>query len=124
MRLLAALLPAFLLASCASSGKLEQYSGTRVDLSQRNYRVIKANAIGEDTGWRVLFCIFPVSSPEFAVAKARLYEGLSVEGRATGLANLTEDRQTLFLLLVCRTKLTLSADVVEFTDSETAAPRR
>ena len=116
MRLLAAFVLAFVLAACASRGKLEQYGGTRVDLSQKNYRVIKAGAVGDDIGWSLLFCIFPVSSPEYAVAKARLYEGLGVEGKATGLANLTEDRQTLFLLLVCRHKLTLSADVVEFTD--------
>ena len=125
MRLLIALALVFVLTGCASRGKLEQYGGTRVDLSQKNYRVIKAGAIGEDTGWSVLLCIFSVTSPEYAVAKARLYEGLNVEGRATGLANLTEDRQLLFFLLACRHKLTLSADIVEFTDQGTTNfPRR
>ncbi len=119
----AALILAFVLAGCAGSGKLDQSGGTRVDLSQKNYRVIKAGASGEDTGWAI-FCILPVTWPEFAVAKARLYEGLSVEGKATGLANLTEDRQTLFLLFVCRFKLTLSADVIEFTDPDPNPPRR
>lgn len=104
-----------LLAGCASRGKLEQVGGTRVDLTQKNYRVIKTNAVGTDAGW-ALFCLFPLRSPQYSEAKARLYEGVNLEGRATGLANLTEDRELLFLLLICREKLTLSADIVEFIE--------
>jgi len=104
-----------LLAGCASRGKLEQAGGTSVALARANYRVLKANAVGEDTAWSLL-CFIPLGSPQHAAAKARLYEGSDVQGKATGLANLTEDRQTLFLLLVCRDTLTLSADIIEFTD--------
>ncbi len=102
-------------ASCSSSvGMLPQSGGTQVGLTQKNYRVLKAGAVGEDDGWSLL-CIFPVTAAEYAVAKANLYQGVAVEGKATGLANFTEDRSTLFLLLVCERRLILSADIVEFT---------
>lgn len=105
-------------AGCASRGAQEP-SGrvTKLDLTQKNYRVLKANAVGEDTGWWIL-CLLPVGTPQQAAAKARLYEGMNVEGKATALANLTEDWETLFLLLVCRQKLTLSADIIEFVEPE------
>ena len=100
MRWFAPLVLAFVLAGCGSHGKLEQSGGTRVDLSQKNYRVVRAGASGEDTGWTI-FCILPISSPEFAVAKARLYEGLKVEGRArpgvlscaSGMVVLRQERE-------------------------------
>lgn len=100
---------------CASSrgGQEPSERVTNLDLKSKNYQVLKANAVGRDTGWTVL-CIFPLWSPQQAVAKAQLYEGLNVEGKATALANLTQDRETLFLLLACRSTLTLSADIIEF----------
>jgi hypothetical protein len=111
------------LASCSSQqgGTLRQAGETQVDLNQKNYRVLKAGAVGEDDGWTLL-CIFPVTSAEYAVAKANLYAGVTVEGKATGLANLTEDRSTLFFLLACESRLILSADIVEFTESDSRPP--
>jgi hypothetical protein len=123
MRSLAALVLALVLAGCVSRGKLEQSGGTRVELGQKNYRVLKAGAIGEDWGWR-LFCLLPFANPNYATAKSHLYRGVQVEGKATGLANLTEDRSGLCFLFFSLDKLTLSADVIEFTDQDTSPPRR
>jgi len=115
MRALAIAVLAGVLSGCASGGGYEP-SGrvTNVDLKSNNYQVLKANAVGEDTGWSLLLCIIPLWKPQHAVAKAGLYAGLNVEGKATALANLTEDQGTLFLFLVCRSTLTLSADIIEF----------
>ena len=104
-------------AGCASRGKMEQAGGTSVALSQKNYRVLKAGAVGDDWGWR-LFCFLPFANPEYATAKASLYEGLKVEGKATGLANLTEDRSSRCFLFFSMEKLTLSADVIEFVEPD------
>jgi hypothetical protein len=104
------------LASCGTStGMLPQSAGTQVNLSQKNYRVLEAGAVGEDDGWSLL-CIIPITSPEYALAKADLYQGIAIEGKATGLANFTEDRSSVFFLLACENRLILSADIVEFTE--------
>ena len=103
------------LASCGTStGMVPQSGGTQVNLSQKNYRVLEAGAVGEDDGWSLL-CVIPITSAEYAVAKANLYDGVAIEGKATGLANFTEDRSSLFFLLACENRLILSADIVEFT---------
>lgn len=104
-------------AGCASRGKLEQMQGTSVALTQKNYRVLKAGAAGNDWGWR-LFCLVPFANPEYATAKANLYEGVKIEGKATGLANLTEDRSRQCFILFSLEKLTLSADIIEFVESD------
>ena len=77
------------LASCGTStGMVPQSGGTQVNLSQKNYRVLEAGAVGEDDGWSLL-CVIPITSAEYAVAKANLYDGVAIEGKATGLANFT-----------------------------------
>ncbi len=106
-------------AGCvASRGGLEQTrQGTSVALTHKNFRVLKAGAVGEDWGWR-LFCLVPFAAPEYATAKAKLYEGVNVEGKATWLANYTEDRSSRCFLFFSMVKLTLSADVIEFVEPD------
>lgn len=91
-------------------------TGTGVNLNGNNYRVIKAGARGEDFGF-ALFGFITLVSPSYADAKDQLYAsvGESLKGRAIALANQTEDRSTLYVILFSLPKITLTADVIEFT---------
>ena len=106
---------AFLFGCSASVGRFNQSTGTGVNLSRDNYKVIKAGAMGESKGFRLLG-IIPFASPSYAEAKKQLYAsiGENVVGKSLALANQTEDRSTLYLILFSIPKLTISADVIEF----------
>lgn len=107
-----------LLAGCASQGDYQHSNATDVNLSSNNYRVIKAGAVGKSSGFNLLGFI-PLDSPNYAQAKERLYKsvGEPLAGRAIALANQTEDRSSLYLILFSIPKLTITADVIEFTGS-------
>jgi hypothetical protein len=102
------------LASCSSNREPQQQSRDTIDLSHSTYRVIKAGATGQDTGWSVLFCLIPVTAPATdAVAKTHLYDGIDVQGKEIALNNLRYEKHHTFLLLACRQEVDVSADVVE-----------
>jgi len=106
------------LPGCASKGEFRgQSTGTSVSLAGSNYKVIKAGATGQSSGFNLLG-IIPLASPNYGEAKAALYKsvGEPLTGRSVALANQTEDRSSVYLLLFSVPKVTITADVVEFTD--------
>lgn len=111
-------LTALLTTGCASQGEFKQATGTGVQLTGNNYRVIKAGASGESAGFYLLGFI-PIVSPSYADAKNDLYSnvGRSLEGRSVALANQTEDRSSLYLIVFSIPRVKISADVIEFTDA-------
>ena len=107
-----------LATGCASQGEFRgQGTGTQISLAGNNYKVIKAGARGQSSGFRLLG-IIPFTSPNYADAKASLYRsvGEPLTGKSIALANQTEDRSALYLILFSIPKVTITADVVEFTD--------
>lgn len=109
---------ATLLMGCGSSiGKFQQSTGTEVKLSENNYKLIKAGATGSSSGFYLLG-IIPIVKPSFAEAKSDLYQssGQALEGRSIALANQTQDESNIYLILFSIPKVTISADIVEFTD--------
>jgi Family of unknown function (DUF6567) len=111
-----------LAVGCSSTGSFKgQTTGTDVSLNQKNYRVIKPGAMGKSYGFRLLG-IVPFANPTYATAKVHLYEsvGEPLTGRAVALANQTEDRSSIYLILFSIPKLTVTADVIEFTDQPAA----
>lgn len=113
-------LVAFALSSigCSSSqGDFRgQSTGTGVSLAENNYKIIKAGVKGESKGFKLLGLITFVS-PNYAEAKADLYAsvGESLVGRSAALANQTEDKSTFYVILFSIPKVTITADVIEFT---------
>ena len=79
--------------------------------------MIKAGAIGHSSGFKLLG-IIPFASPNYAEAKTDLYKsvGEPLTGRSVALANQTEDRSSIYLILFSIPKVTITADVIEFTD--------
>lgn len=113
------------LAGCVSSGSIKMDSGTNVSLDRGNYRTIRTGALGTDTGFW-LFGLIPFASPTYADAKQDLYEstGQNLEGRAIALANQTEDYSFRWFLLFALPRITLSADVIEFTEATQNEPKK
>jgi len=111
------LFAAVLISGCASWGQMNQSTGTQVQLNSNNYKVIKAGAMGVNRGWNFL-CLIPFASPNVADAKVDLYQNIDqkLEGKSVALANITEDRSFMCLILFSITKVTISADIVEFLD--------
>jgi len=110
------LLVVFLIAGCTSTGTFPQTSGTQVDLSRKNFRVVKANATGSSSGFKLLGFI-PFSAPTYTQAMSHLYQKAGVtEGKAQTLTNVTQERSSLYLILFSIPKLTIRADVIEFTE--------
>jgi hypothetical protein len=99
-----------------AAGEFKGQATANVNLSGNNYKLIKPSAKGTSRGFRLL-CFLPLTYPKYAKAKERLYKSVHepLAGRAIALANQTEDRSTLYFILFSVPKLTLSADVVEFT---------
>ena len=112
----ACLLVTLLAVGCTSTGTFPQTSGRQVDLSRKNFRVVKANAIGSSSGFKLLGFI-PFAAPTYSKAMSQLYQkaGLT-EGKAQTLTNVTQERSSLYLLLFSIPKLTIRADIIEFTE--------
>ena len=106
---------AFLFLIGRSAGGLPYGGRTTTDLTKKNFRMIRANARGEDSGFYLLG-IIPFSSPTYADAMRSLYEGVEMEGKATALANVAQDKSTVYLILFSIPKLTVTADIIEFID--------
>jgi hypothetical protein len=114
------LLVAFIFGCTASRGNMHEQTNTGVSLSKNNYTIIKAGAKGESRGFYLLGFI-PIVSPNFADAKADLYNTTNekLEGRSIALANQTQDESFLYLILFSIPKITITADVVEFKEEQT-----
>jgi len=110
----------FLMTGCASMGNMSHDTGTQVLLKSNNYKMIKAGARGESSGFYFLG-IIPFASPSYGEAKADLYQsiGKDLEGKSVALANQTQDMSLMYLILFSIPKLTITADVIEFIDEPT-----
>lgn len=110
-------LTVLMISGCASRGELRgQTTGTSVQLTKNNYKVVTPGAMGKSYGFNLLG-IIPIVSPSYAEAKKALYQssGESLTGRSIALANQTEDRSSLYLILFSIPRVTITADIVEFT---------
>jgi len=102
-----------LFIGCVSVGEQPYNTGTRTDLNRANFRMLKASACGTDSGFR-LFCFIPLFSPSYADAMKDLHSEVEMEGKATALVNVTQDKSEVFLLLFSVPKIKITADVIEF----------
>ena len=123
MQTVACLALATVVAGCASEGSIKGgQTNTSVSLAGKNYKLVKPGAMGKSSGFRLLG-ILPIASPTYGAAQAALYRsvGESLTGRAVALANETEDRSSLYLILFSIPRVTITADVIEFTDGPKVA---
>jgi hypothetical protein len=119
----------WLLTGCAAaipalpalSGLIPAPSGTPVltttatILSKQNYKIVKANAIGGSTGFSFLG-LFTFKSPSYEEAFTQLYRSGGVsEGKAQAIVNVVHEHSSDYFILFALPKITVRADVIEFT---------
>ncbi len=103
------------LIGCVSSGKFPQTTKTTVDLSRKNYRIVKANAVGTSYGFHLLGFI-PIKPPTYTAAVEDLYSKAGMkEGQALAFVNVIQENSTLCLILFSLPRITVSGDIIEFT---------
>jgi len=123
-----------LLSSCANSGAFLSMHQTSVELSENNYEIIATNISGESVVGYVFGVSYSVgaASQSFGLFRAEgtgeiykealenLWENYesahgSVMGKSIALANVRYDTEMLNLFFYTELKVTVRADVVEFT---------
>lgn len=114
---IASLLAVAVFASgCAGRGGIPYATGTHVELTRKNYRVISSNVIGQSSGFSFLG-IVPILPRRYTVALTDLYSKAGMtSGKAQALVNLVEEKSTMYFILFSIPRLTIRADVVEFTE--------
>ncbi len=108
---------AIFFSGCQSPQGFSSKNSTQVDLAKKNYKVVKANAIGKSYGFWFLG-IIPFATTSYTEAISDLYEkaGGVQEGKSQAFVNTAEERSFTYLILFTITKLTVRADIVEFTE--------
>jgi len=122
-----------LLAGCAAalpalpalSGLIPAANGTHilttttVNLSRKNFKIVKANAFGSSVGFSFLG-IFSLKSPSYEEALTQLYRSADVsEGKSQALVNVMHEQTSTYFILFALPKITVCADVIEFINDAT-----
>jgi hypothetical protein len=114
------------LLSPSPSGSGGQTQGiqatTSVSLATDNYRILKTNVVSTDWGINLLG-IFPIISPDYTKAIAKLYTAGEVsEGKPQAIVNILQQNTSPFFILFSIPRITFRADVVEFTKATHPQP--
>jgi hypothetical protein len=89
---------------------------TTVNLSRQNFKIVRANAIGSSVGFSFLG-LFTFKSPGYDEAISSLYQYAGVsEGKPQALVNVVHERSSTYFILFALPKITVRADIIEFTD--------
>lgn len=114
----------------ALSGLIPPAAGTQVltttavNLSRQNYKIVKANAIGNSVGFSFLG-LFTLISPGYDEAFTKLYQSAGVsEGNAHALVNVVHENSSTYFILFSLPKISVRADVIEFTDGAVPGDNR
>jgi hypothetical protein len=90
---------------------------TAVDLYKKNYKIVKANAIGSSVGFSLLG-LFTFVSPGYEEAITRLYRSAGItEGKAQAIVNVVHENTSPYFILFALPKITVRADIIEFIDT-------
>lgn len=104
-------------APSLAAAQSQVLTATSVNLSESNFKMIKANAMGTSWGFKLLGLI-SLKSPHYTEAIARLYEMAGVaEGRAQTIANVVYQNSSTYFILFSLPRITVRADVIEFVDN-------
>lgn len=102
-------------AGCASFGLCPQTTSTQIELSRKNFQVVRSNAIGQSSGF-ALFGVIPIVSATYTEAMSDLYAKTGgAEGEAQALINVTQERSTSYWILFSLHRVMVRADIIEFT---------
>jgi len=104
------------LAGCVTSiGHVFPEPTTELVLGGSNYKLLKAHASGESSGYLILGFL-PITAATYNEAKTNLDQSLNqtLEGPSIALTNRCVHHSTRNWILYTRETITLTADVIEF----------
>jgi hypothetical protein len=97
--------------------------GTGIELSNANFCTVRANAVGESRGLKLL-AFFTVIPTSYVKAYGNLQDNAQLDTeRAQVLANVVHENTAQNFLLFALTRVTVRADVVEFLEPGAPCPR-
>ena len=107
----------FLLAGCAGSmGSYSPCNDTQVQLSEANYRIIQSGVTGESQCWYFLSLIPAGNTELYKMAMDNLRSKIKVKDKSIAIVNVTQDLTIYNYILMSGQRLTITADIVEFTE--------
>ena len=102
--------------SCAQGvGVLPHATGATAELKDSQFRVVKKNLRGESMGFNLLGFL-PIVPASITDAMDQVQSQVESEGRAIALINVTQERQTTYLILFSLPRVVVRADAIEFLD--------
>lgn len=105
------------------SSSAEVLHSTHVTLTENNFRIVQTNVIGKSRGFKLLGLI-TIKPASHTRAMSELYGKAQVEpGRPQALANVVRESGSTYLLLFSLPKVTIRADLIEFTGGNSELPR-
>jgi len=105
------------------SSSADVLNSTHVTLMENNFRIVQTNVIGKSRGFKLLGLI-TIKSASHTRAMSQLYGKAQVEpGRPQALANVVRESGSTFLILFSLPKVTIRADLIEFTERNAELPR-
>lgn len=91
-------------------------TSTSVNLSKKNFKLIKANVSGQSVGFSLLG-LFTLKAAEYEEAITQLYRSAGFsEGKPQALVNVMHQQTSTYFILFSLPKITVRADIIEFTD--------
>jgi hypothetical protein len=97
-----------------NAAALEIHNNTDVRLQEKNFIVIKTNALGQSKGFSLLG-ILTIVPAKFTKAMSRLYVQAQMQpGRPQTLVNLIMEKDSLYFILFSLPRTAIRADVIEF----------
>ncbi|HWD91211.1 MAG TPA: DUF6567 family protein [Verrucomicrobiae bacterium] len=115
-----AMLPSTFGSLNPSSASVEIHNQTEVKLTEGNFVVMKTNVVGQARGFSLLGFITLVPA-RFQTAMDRLYAKAEMQnGKPQTLGNLIMEKTSAYWILFSIPRISVRADVVEFTPNATA----
>jgi hypothetical protein len=128
-------LSTMLFSGCANSGLLASANITTVELSKGNYKIVATSISGQASAQYILgaslgmgiylqtFALIPLTPDRqlYKIAMQDLWKNFETKygspvGRKLALVNIRYDSEALNLLVFTEPRVTIIADVIEFTD--------
>jgi hypothetical protein len=105
------------------SSSAEVLNSTHVTLMENNFRIVQTNVIGKSRGFKLLGLI-TIKPCSHTRAMSELYSKAQVQpGRPQALANVVRENGSTYLILFSLPKVTIRADLIEFTERNAELPR-
>ena len=101
---------------CISYGSMPTEIATNVELGEKNFKVVKTNVVGTDTGFRLLG-IIPINPSSLREAMEHLVDNSGIiPGDSKALVNLSKENASMYFILFSTPRVSVRADVVEFVE--------